>query len=196
MEHRRARGRRRVGDCGPRRQRIFLRHRPDSLVSGSDTYDGRTRGLRRRRRSSHPRRRRHRQRSGVRRGRSGNTDRGRRTDCGPHRIIESASRGYLDRSRRLPGVRLARDSVQIDAIYNPTFVSQSQGPSPSLAGQYFTYGTDSAVSLSSTAGDVTLELNNINGTMATLVGAQTVADNSSAFMILPAICRRRRRRAI
>ena len=158
----------------------------DSLVSGSDTYDGRT----------------------VAYGAGGGLLIRAGGDIGSAQVFVADGVGTLIAGGGLTAVRTgssnplpvgtsialgdsqvsvwARDSVQIDAIYNPTFVSQSQGPSPSLAGQYFTYGTDSAVSLSSTAGDVTLELNNINGTMATLVGAQTVADNSSAFMILPA----------
>jgi hypothetical protein len=79
----------------------------------------------------------------------------------------------------------ARNSVQIDAIYDPTIVSQVQGSSADVAGQYYTYGSDSAVSLSSTTGTVTLELNTSNDTMSTLVGAAALSADSSAFLALP-----------
>jgi hypothetical protein len=77
----------------------------------------------------------------------------------------------------------ARNGVQIDAIYNPTLVPQGSGSD--LAGQYYTYGSGSAVSLSSTTGSVTLELNTSNDTMSTLVGAAALSANSSAFVALP-----------
>jgi filamentous hemagglutinin len=75
----------------------------------------------------------------------------------------------------------ARNGVLIDAIYNPTMVLQASSP-----GQYFTYGSNSGVSLSSTAGDIALELNPTNGTMGALLGNQTVFDNTAALLVLPA----------
>jgi len=77
----------------------------------------------------------------------------------------------------------ARNSVQVDAIYDPTLVSQGSGSG--LAGEYYTYGPGSAVSLSSTTGSVTLELDTNNDTMSTLVGAATLSANSSALLVLP-----------
>ncbi|HEY2684640.1 MAG TPA: filamentous hemagglutinin N-terminal domain-containing protein, partial [Steroidobacteraceae bacterium] len=80
----------------------------------------------------------------------------------------------------------ARTDVQVDAIYNPTFISQGENSTRDLRGQYFTYGDNSSVSLSSTAGAVTLEINTQNATMSTLVGQTPVADNAPAFQVLPA----------
>ena len=79
----------------------------------------------------------------------------------------------------------ARQDVQVDALYNPTVVSQLQGASSDVSGQYYTYGLGAAVDLSSTAGTVTLELNTSNGTMAVLVGAKPIAANGSAFLVAP-----------
>jgi hypothetical protein len=79
----------------------------------------------------------------------------------------------------------ARNSIQVDAVYNPTFVPQLQGISSQVSGQYFTYGSDSAVNLSSTTGSVTLELNTTNGTMATLLGSKPIVDDSPAFLVSP-----------
>jgi filamentous hemagglutinin len=78
----------------------------------------------------------------------------------------------------------ARNSVQVDALYNPTFVTQSQGTSSDIDGQYFTYGPASGVSLSSTSGTVTLELNAQNSTMSTLLGG-TVGGSAAALVIPP-----------
>jgi len=79
----------------------------------------------------------------------------------------------------------ARQAVQVDAIYNPTFVPQTSSLG-SLGGKYFTYGAGSGVSLSSSAGDVTLDLNTGNGTMATLVGGEILAAGTADFRMLPA----------
>ena len=63
----------------------------------------------------------------------------------------------------------ARNSVQVDAMYNPTFMPQVEGGADDVAGQYFTYGANSSVNLSSTAGPVTVEFN--SATMNTLLTA-------------------------
>ena len=70
----------------------------------------------------------------------------------------------------------ARNSVQIDAIYNPTLLAQFNGALDStLVGGYLTYGPTSAVNLSSSSGAVTLEINSApGGTMSTLLGATEV----------------------
>ncbi len=77
----------------------------------------------------------------------------------------------------------ARNSVQVDAMYNATFVPQSEaGAVDDLDGQYFTYGANSSVNLSSTAGPVTVEFNNT--AMATLLG--NASNNAtSALQITP-----------
>jgi filamentous hemagglutinin len=78
----------------------------------------------------------------------------------------------------------ARNDVIVNAIYDPTFVSQAQGASAQVAGSYFTYGADSAINLSSTAGAVTLDVQNPTATLA-LVGGGTYSANSGAFAVLP-----------
>ncbi len=80
----------------------------------------------------------------------------------------------------------ARQSVQVDAIYNPTYVPQAvRGVSN---GSYFTYGPDSGLSLASTAGDVTLELVANKAFMGTLVGPNLISTGNagSHFSYLPA----------
>jgi filamentous hemagglutinin len=80
----------------------------------------------------------------------------------------------------------ARQSVQIDAVYNPTYVPQSVTTGV-LAGEYFTYGANSALSLSSTDGDVTFELNITNGTLGALIGQKSAdSPKSGNFFALPA----------
>jgi filamentous hemagglutinin len=82
----------------------------------------------------------------------------------------------------------ARNSVQIDALYNPTFIPQVEGTVDDINGQYFTYGPDSSVSLSSTAGPVTLDFNLSVG-IATLLGGKVIAAPSNAgdndLLIIP-----------
>jgi hypothetical protein len=52
----------------------------------------------------------------------------------------------------------ARNNVLIDAIYNPTALSETSVQSQALYGSYFTYGNNSGLSLESTTGTVGLEL--------------------------------------
>jgi filamentous hemagglutinin len=79
----------------------------------------------------------------------------------------------------------ARQDLQVDAIYNPTFVPQLLGfTSPDTSGAYFTYGQNSGVSLSSTTGAVTLELSTQNGTMGTLLGTKLVASSGASGLLV------------
>jgi len=60
-----------------------------------------------------------------------------------------------------------RTGLQVDSIYNPTYVVQATGQSS----DYLTYGPDSAVNLSSTSGAATLqESGTSNSTLGVLVG--------------------------
>jgi filamentous hemagglutinin len=70
----------------------------------------------------------------------------------------------------------ARNSVQIDAIYNPTLLTQvNAGLDSTLTGGFLTYGATAAVNLSSSSGAVTLEINAApGGTMSTLLGSAEV----------------------
>jgi filamentous hemagglutinin len=81
----------------------------------------------------------------------------------------------------------ARNSVQIDAIYNPTLAAQVNGAQDStLLGGYMTYGPTAAVNLSSTSGAVTLELNAAaNGPMATLLGSAEVVRGAGSLLVAP-----------
>jgi len=76
-----------------------------------------------------------------------------------------------------------RNSLQVDAIYDPTEVSGVYG-NP-INGNYLSYGADSAVSLSSTTGTVTLELQSQpNSPLGTLLGADAV-NASNTYTLLP-----------
>ena len=68
----------------------------------------------------------------------------------------------------------ARQGVQVDALYNPTFTTSSSQCDSKIA-QFFTYGADSSLGLSSTDGTVTLELVPKQDIMGTLVGPKLVA---------------------
>ena len=84
----------------------------------------------------------------------------------------------------------ARNDVLVNSIYNPTAVPQVQGVNAQVSGGYFTYGADSAVNLSSTAGIVTVDLSDhqeylvgqgaYNGT-----GGAGGNSGSTTFQILP-----------
>jgi len=80
----------------------------------------------------------------------------------------------------------ARNSVQIDAIYNPTLIPENNQLDPTLAGAFLTYGPTAAVNLSSTSGAVTLELNAAaNGQMATLLGTSEVVRGAASLLVAP-----------
>ena len=81
----------------------------------------------------------------------------------------------------------ARQGVQVDAIYNPTFIPASAAGGVTTP-QFFTYGADSAVRLSSTDGSVTLELVPTTSIMGLLLGPNLMetATDSPGFLTLPA----------
>ena len=81
----------------------------------------------------------------------------------------------------------ARQGIQVDAVYNPTFIPASASAS-TKASQFFTYGTDSALRLSSTDGTVTLELVPDKTVMGTLLGPNLMVAPTTApgFLDLPA----------
>jgi filamentous hemagglutinin len=79
-----------------------------------------------------------------------------------------------------------RNGLQVDAIYNPTLANQlnAQGDS-SLAGQYSTYGTNSAVNLSSTTASVSLNLSSSpQSSLGSLLGTGEVAAGG-LYLIAP-----------
>jgi filamentous hemagglutinin len=80
----------------------------------------------------------------------------------------------------------ARQSAQVDAIYNPTFAPAALHPlrRPPF---FLTYGTDAALNLSSTDGTVTVSDQPLSGnTLSTLVGPTLVnAPGSAGFLVLP-----------
>ena len=78
----------------------------------------------------------------------------------------------------------ARQSVQIDAVYNPTYVPTGLTAAGATAG-FFTYGATSALDVSSVGGDVVFNIPAPgNGPLQVLVGP--LEQSSSAFQALPA----------
>jgi hypothetical protein len=78
-----------------------------------------------------------------------------------------------------------RDSLQVDAIYNPTTITGLASGQALSRSNYETYGADSAVNLSSTTGDATLELlDDGNGPLGTLLGANAVS-KGGGYVLLP-----------
>ena len=72
-----------------------------------------------------------------------------------------------------------RTGLQVDAIYNPTYVVQVS----STSSNYLTYGADAAVNLSTTSGAATLqESGTSNSTLGVLVGPSTA---STYYLIAP-----------
>ena len=80
----------------------------------------------------------------------------------------------------------ARQGIQLDALYNPTYTAQG-GALASGNGAYLTYGSNSALTLASTDGSVTFELSPLNQTMGTLLGPNLLdaKNGGSNFLILP-----------
>jgi hypothetical protein len=81
----------------------------------------------------------------------------------------------------------ARQSVQVDAVYNPTFTPAATR-ALGRAEQYFTYGSNSALNLSSTDGDITIELLPVKSVMGTLLGSNLVSASGAGvpgFLDLP-----------
>ena len=80
----------------------------------------------------------------------------------------------------------ARQSVLVNAVYNPTLVQASTSSSGKGAA-FFTYGADSALNLSSTDGDVALDIDPSSGQgpTGTLLGPRLIALNPELFIDLP-----------
>lgn len=80
----------------------------------------------------------------------------------------------------------ARQSVQVDAVYNPTFTPT--GITNAKGTYFFTYGTDSALNLSSTDGDVALnDIFGSTGPQGVLLGSSLVSQaGNSGYEVLPA----------
>jgi filamentous hemagglutinin family protein len=79
-----------------------------------------------------------------------------------------------------------RNALQVDAIYDPTEVSGVYG-NP-INGNYLTYGADSAVSLSSTTGTVTLDLQSQPASpLGTLLGPNAVNNSSNYTLVSPTL---------
>jgi len=78
----------------------------------------------------------------------------------------------------------ARQSLQVDAVYNPTYAANA----PNISSDAFlTYSAASALSLSSTDGTATFELDATNSTMGTLLGSGIVEGSGGGFLyVLPA----------
>ncbi|HLZ96411.1 MAG TPA: filamentous hemagglutinin family protein [Steroidobacteraceae bacterium] len=83
----------------------------------------------------------------------------------------------------------ARQSVQVDAVYNPTFVAATTKGN-GAGQQFFTYGTNSALNLFSTGGTESLELDPNKAVMGALLGPNLVAAPAAgvtgALLDLPA----------
>jgi filamentous hemagglutinin family protein len=82
----------------------------------------------------------------------------------------------------------ARQGVQVDAVYNPTFVPAAVSAGGKTTA-FFTYGADSALNLSSTDGAVDLELSATGQVMGALVGPKLVTASGAitgSFLDLPA----------
>jgi len=80
----------------------------------------------------------------------------------------------------------ARQSVQVDAVYNPTIVPAGISVTNS-SNLFFTYSANSSLALSSTSGDVTMNINPEAGPMGVLLGSQLPSQqNGAELVVLPA----------
>jgi len=79
----------------------------------------------------------------------------------------------------------ARQSVQVDAVYDPTFTPT--GVTNTKGTYFFTYGTNSALNLSSTDGDVALnDISGSTGPQGVLLGTSLVSQaGNSGYAVLP-----------
>ena len=78
----------------------------------------------------------------------------------------------------------ARNSVLVDAVYNPTALEESSISSQPLYGNYFTYGTTSAISLESTTGNVGFEVQPtlMPGLLGTAVTSSALSANAQNLL--------------
>lgn len=80
-----------------------------------------------------------------------------------------------------------RNSLQVDAIYNPTEIAGLFSDQALSLSTYLTYADNSSVTLSSTTGSATLELlEQANGQTGTLLGSKAAdGPDSNYFLVLP-----------
>jgi filamentous hemagglutinin len=111
------------------------------------------------------------------------------TSAGLTPILQDANGQMVGSSFALGDAQIsvwARQSVQVDAVYNPTAVPAGIN----IAGRttaFFTYGSDSALNLSSSGGAVTLNDDPRGGAVGELVGPQlAIAPGYQAFADMPA----------
>jgi filamentous hemagglutinin family protein len=112
------------------------------------------------------------------------------TNAGLTPILPDAEGGVVGSSFALGNAQIsvwARQSVQIDAAYNPTVVPAAVSGSGKST-SFFTYGPDSALNLSSTDGTVDFELSQNAFVMGALVGPKLVTAAGAiagSFLDLP-----------
>ncbi len=111
-----------------------------------------------------------------------------RTNAGLPAIVPGSTPGsYLGSTFALGNSSIfvwARQSLQVDAVYNPTYIS----PSAQSTGQpvnFFTYGNNSSLNLSSTDGSATLELIPDRFDMGVLLGP-ALLNSTAGLLNLPA----------
>ena len=108
------------------------------------------------------------------------------TAAGLTSVLQDANGDAVGSSFALGNAQIsvwARQSVQVDAVYNPTVAPTSV----SVPGtEFFTYASTSALNLSSTDGDVGLDIDPRGGPMGALLGANlTTAAGSAPLVDLP-----------
>jgi filamentous hemagglutinin family protein len=110
------------------------------------------------------------------------------TNAGMPAILAGSSPGtYLGSTFAIGSSAIsvwARQGVQVDAVYNPTYVPASAGSQLSQV-NFFTYSANSALNLSSTDGIVQFDLEPVRSAMGVLLGP-TLLNNSNGFLNLPA----------
>ena len=96
----------------------------------------------------------------------------------------TAGRSFLNTLLNLGDAQIsvdAREDIGIQGVLNPTVLAQGSRVPRQLAGNYFTYGSDSSLSLRSTAGNITLDNNN-----SPFVGDVNIPNGSAAELAYPA----------
>jgi hypothetical protein len=110
------------------------------------------------------------------------------TNAGMPAIVPGSTPGsYLGSTFALGNSSIsvwARESLQVDGLYNPTYTPAAV-TNPGTPVNFFTYGGNSALSLSSTNGSATLELLADSLDMGVLLGPHLL-NNSFGFLNLPA----------
>jgi len=110
------------------------------------------------------------------------------TNAGLPPILQDASGQAVGSSVALGNAQVsiwARQSVQVDAIYNPTYTPAAL-TTTGIPPSFFTYGLNSALNLSSTDGSVTISDLPVGGPLGTLVGSKLArALGFDGFLVLP-----------